>query len=165
MRFVSSQASPPIGCPAVKSSNDGASVSNMMAASWVPCGSTRFAVGEASGNCMLLASQSWSSASVSCEGGAILAAAGGSGDALACVLASAGLSQSRGSSCTATSTPASRHQANALRASAQENPAPVDCTSPPTAPFLTAIDDMVKEAAGQMSRNVWTARREEDERP
>ena len=44
----------------------------------------------------------------------------------------AGSSQSRGSSCTATSTPASSHQANALRASAM----PIDSTSPPTVLFL-----------------------------
>src|SRR6476660_9500635 len=70
--------------------------------------------------------------------------------------AGAGVSQSRGSSCTATSTPASSHQVNALRASAM----PIKSISPPTLPSSPAIDGRVKELAGQTSRIVFPPRRD-----
>src|SRR5436190_3057151 len=55
------------------------------------------------------------------------------------------------------STPASSHQASALRAWATS----INSNSPPTRPSSLAIDGHVKERAGQSSRIVWGARREE----
>ena len=156
IRLASSQASPPIGCPAAKSSSVGASLSSMIAAFSGPCGMIRFAVAEASGSCVLLASQSWSSASVSWAGWRDIRRRRQVRRSFGGVRGAGGFSQSRGSSWTATSTPASSHQANALRASAM----PIDSTSPPTVHSSPAIDATVKELAGQSSRNVWTARRD-----
>src|SRR4051812_11636331 len=89
----------------------------------------------------------------------MFAAEAGSGVPWASGLAAVGFSQLRASSCTATSTPASSHQANALRVSAM----PTDSTSPPTPSLLRAIDATVKEWAGQTSRMVLAVRREEHE--
>ena len=124
MRCASSQASPPIGCPAVKSSSAGESLSSMIAASSGPCGKIRRAVVDASGSWALLASHCCRSASVSALGSATLETGSGLG---AGWRGAAGVSQSRGCSWTATSTPASSHQASALRASAT----PIDPKSPP----------------------------------
>ena len=131
MRFASSQESPPIGWPAAKSSSVGASVSSMIAAFSGPWGMMRRAVALASGSWALLASHCWRPASVSCVGGAMLGCCGAASAALGWDFG-AGLSQLRGISWTATSTPASSHQANALRASAM----PINSASPPTEAIL-----------------------------
>ena len=55
---ASSQASPPIGWPALASSKVGASLNSMIAASSGPWGRIRLAVADARGSCMLLDSQS-----------------------------------------------------------------------------------------------------------
>ena len=70
-----------------------------------------------------------------------------------------GCSQLRGSSWIATSTPASSHQPNALRASAT----PITISFP-THRFLSGIDAMVKEQAVHSSRNVFGSRQDEEER-
>src|ERR687890_1827329 len=96
MRLASSHDSPPIGWPAAKSSSVGASASNITAAFSGPCGRMRRAVPDDNGSWVLLASQSWSAASVSCDGGATLGSFDDGSVVRACVRGKGGFSQLRG---------------------------------------------------------------------
>src|SRR5205823_11552900 len=134
MRVASVQESPPIGCPAAASSSVGLSLNSMTGAFSGPCGKMRLVETDASGTCALPASHCCSAMRVSASGSATFASGADSGvDAWR---GGAGLSQSRGLSWTAMSTPASSHHASALRASAT----PIESTSPPmrrSSPALT----------------------------
>src|SRR5437764_371816 len=118
-----------------------------------PCGRMRLVETDASGTCALLASHCWSAASVSASGSAMFESGAGSGKTFS--RGEGGLSQSRGSSWTAISTPASSHHASALLASAT----PIDSTSPPTSPSSPPLT--VRSRNGQGRRVELCSRRDE----